>query len=266
LITGGSSGLGLALATTLAHRGLDVTLLARDRDRLDQARDHIASVAPWARVRLYAVDVSDFDAAHDAIADLTTPGQRIDVVINSAGIIREGYFETLETRDFQSVMDIDFYGVLNIARLCLPHLKVTKGRLVNVSSMAGMVGVFGYAAYCAAKHAVNGFSEALRLEVEPQGVTVSVVCPGEFDTPLVEELNTYRTPENRALVGAFPLMTVDDVAREVIAGIDRGDPLIIPGRGMRMAWAVQRIAPGLLRRIMRRQVASVYRGPNTATG
>jgi 3-dehydrosphinganine reductase len=266
VITGGSSGLGLALATTLAHRGLDVTLLARDRDRLDQARDHIACVAPRARVRLYAVDVSDFDAAHDAIEDLTASGQRIDVVINSAGIVREGYFEELESRDFQSVMEIDFYGVLNVARLCLPHLKATSGRIVNVSSMAGLLGMFGQTAYCAAKHAVNGLSEALRLELEPQGVTVSVVCPGEFDTPLVEELNTYRTPENRALTGAFPLLTLDAVTREVIAGIDRGDPLIIPGRVMRMAWLLQRIAPGLLRRMMRRQVAAVYRGPSTAVG
>jgi 3-dehydrosphinganine reductase len=149
-----------------------------------------------------------------------------------------------------------------VTRVCLPHVTATSGRIVNVSSMAGMLGVFGQTAYCAAKHAVNGFSEALRLEVEPVGVTVQLVCPGEFDSPLVEELNTYRTPENRALVGAFPVMTLDDVTREVMTGIDRGDPLIIPGRSMRMAWLAQRVAPGLLRRFMRRQVAAVYRGPN----
>jgi 3-dehydrosphinganine reductase len=262
VITGGSSGLGLALATALARRRLDVTLLARNRDRLNQARDHIVSVVPGARVRLYAVDVSDFDATRAAVDDLTASGQGIDVVVNSAGIVREGYFETLETADFRTVMDTDFVGVLNVARLCLPHLKATSGRIVNVSSMAGLVGVFGQSAYCAAKHAVNGFSEALRLELEPQGITVQLVCPGEFDSPLVEELNTYRTPENRALVGAFPVMTLDDVTREVMTGIDRGVPLIIPGRSMRIAWLVQRIAPGLLRRFLRRRVASVYRGPN----
>jgi 3-dehydrosphinganine reductase len=133
VITGGSSGLGLALATELALRGLDVTLLARNRERLDEARNHIVGVAPRARVRLYAVDVSDFDATRAAVDDLTTSGQGIDVVINSAGIVREGYFEALEDADFRTVMDVDFVGVLNVARLCLPHLKATGGRIVNIS-------------------------------------------------------------------------------------------------------------------------------------
>jgi hypothetical protein len=160
-------------------------------------------------------------------------------------------------------MDIDFFGTLNVTRL--PHLKASGGRIVNVGSMAGLVGVFGETAYCAAKYAVTGFSEALRLEVEPQGVTVQLVCPGQFDTPMVEELNTYRTPENRALVGAFETMPLDQVTREVLKGIDRGDPLIIPGRIMRLSWLAQRIAPGLLRRFLRRQVPSVYQGPAAPT-
>jgi 3-dehydrosphinganine reductase len=264
VITGGSSGLGLALATALAQRGLDVTLLARDRDRLDQAKEHIASVAPQAQVRLYAVDVSDFEATEAAIDDLTGPGIGINVVINSAGIVREGYFEATSSSDFRTVMEIDFFGTLNVTRACLSHLRASGGRVVNISSMAGLVGVFGETAYCAAKYAVTGFSEALRLEVEPQGVTVQLVCPGQFDTPMVEELNTYRTPENGALVGAFGTMPLDEVTREVINGIDRGSPLIIPGRIMRVSWFAQRIAPGLLRRFMRRQVASVYQGPSRA--
>jgi 3-dehydrosphinganine reductase len=101
VITGGSSGLGLALATALACRRLDVTLPARDRARLDQARELILSAAPGARVRVYDVDVSDFDATRTAVDDLTAPGIGIDVVINSAGIVREGYFETTSDADFR---------------------------------------------------------------------------------------------------------------------------------------------------------------------
>jgi 3-dehydrosphinganine reductase len=264
VITGGSSGLGLALARELARRGLHVTLLARDRKRLEEARDHIARAAPRAKVSLYSVDVSDFGATSAVVDEITSWGQPIDVVINSAGIVREGYFETLKSDDFESVMAIDYFGTLNMARATLPHLRASGGRLVNVASMAGLVGVFGQTAYCAAKFAVTGFTEALRLEVEPENITVQLVCPGEFDTPMVEELNTYRTPENRALVAAFPVMTVGDVAREVLDGIDRGNPLIIPGRAMRIGSLAQRIAPGLLRRFIRRQVAAVYQGPGHA--
>jgi 3-dehydrosphinganine reductase len=264
VITGGSSGLGLALATALAQRKLDVTLMARDRDRLDQARDHIAGVTPGARIDLYPVDVSDSGAVREVFDDIAVSGRPIDVVINSAGIVHEGYFETTKPADFQRVIDIDFYGVVNVTSACLPYLKSARGHLVNVSSMAGMVGVFGETAYCAAKYAVNGFSAALRQEMEPVGITVSVVCPGEFATPLVEDLNTYRSPENDALVHAFPVMTVDEVAREVLNGIDRGDPIIIPGRTMRLTWLMQRIAPRLVAGLMRRKIAALYVGPTQA--
>src|SRR5690349_15697694 len=264
VITGGSSGLGLALARVLAGRGLDVTLLARDRDRLEQAREHILATAPGAQVRVYPVDVSDGPAVQAAVDDFTAVSPGIDVVINSAGIVREGYFETTEPSEFNAVMDIDFFGLVNVTRSCLPFVKATRGRIVNIGSMAGLFGVFGETTYCAAKFAVTGFTEALRVEVEPQGVTVQLVCPGEFDTPLVDELNTYRTPENRALVGALGVMSLDDVTREVMAGIDNGDPLIIPGRMLRIAARAQRYAPGLMRRFMRRQVAAVYQGPKLA--
>jgi 3-dehydrosphinganine reductase len=263
IITGGSSGLGFAMAKALAHRGLDVTLIARDREKLTEARDLITGAAAGVQVRAHSVDITDPDTTRAAIDEIAAVG-RIDAVINSAGIMREGYFETLAGADFRSVMDIDFFGVLNVTRACLPHLKATGGRVVNVSSMAGILGVFGSTAYCAAKHAVNGFTEALRLEVEPQGVTVQLVCPAEFDSPLVDELNTYRTPENRALTQAFPVMGIDEVTREIMDGIDRGDALIIPGRLVRLAWLAQRIAPGLMRQFLRRQVASVYQGPGRA--
>jgi 3-dehydrosphinganine reductase len=263
IITGGSSGLGFALAGAFARRGLDVTLIARDREKLNEARDLIAGAAPTVKVREHSVDVTDLDAVRAAIDEIAA-ADHIDVVVNSAGIMREGYFETLPGADFRSVMDIDFFGVLNVTRVCLPHLKATGGRVINVSSMAGLLGVFGSTAYCAAKHAVNGFSEALRLEVEPQGVTVQLVCPAEFDSPLVDELNTYRTPENRTLTQAFPVLGIDEVTREIVNGIDRGDALIIPGRVIRLAWLAQRLAPGLMKQFLRRQVASVYQGPGRA--
>jgi 3-dehydrosphinganine reductase len=264
VVTGGSSGLGFALATALARRGLDVTLIARDRERLEEAREHIVGVAPRATVRLHSVDVTDVDATQAAVDAVTQGPVGIDLVINSAGILREGYFETLEGTDFASVMDIDFFGLLNVTRVCLPHLKASGGRIVNVGSLGGLMGGFGLTAYSAAKFAVTGFTEALRYEVEPQGVSVQLVCPAEFDSPLVDELNTYRTPENRALVQAFPVFGIDRVTGEIMDGIDRGDPLIIPGRTVRLAWLAYRAAPTLMRRILRAKVAGVYQGPPAA--
>ncbi len=158
-------------------------------------------------------------------------------------------------------MDIDFFGVLNATTVCLPYLKQSHGRIVNIGSMAGLVGVFGLTAYCAAKHALTGFSDALRIELQSQGVTVQLVFPAEFDSPMVDELNSYRTPENRAQVGSFPVLGVSDVAHETIRGIERGDHLIIPGSASRLAWRVTRFAPILIDRFFQHRVASVYRGP-----
>jgi 3-dehydrosphinganine reductase len=264
VITGGSSGLGLALAEELARRHLQVTLIARDRERLDAAADRIRAAVPEAVVRLHSIDVADADAVASAIDDAAADAGGIDMLINSAGILREGYFEELSDTVFRTTMDINFFGIVNTTRAALGYLKQSGGRIVNIGSLGGLMGGFGLTAYGAAKHALTGFSESLRLEVEPQGVTVQLACPAEFDSPMVDVLNTYRTPENRAVVTSFPVLGIDQVTREVIAGIERGDPLIIPGSVVRMSWRVARLAPGLVRRLLQRKIAGVYRGPSSA--
>ena len=263
VITGGSSGLGLELAVQLARRGLAVTLVARDPHRLQRAQEHVTHIVPPANVRVCSVDITDFAATQTALDELSAAAGGIDVLINSAGIVREGYYERLDREDFRAIMDINFFGVLNATTACLPYLKQSHGRIVNIGSMAGLVGAFGLTAYCASKHALTGFSDALRVELEPQRVTVQLACPAEFDSPMVDVLNTYRTPENRAQVGSFPVLGVTQVATETIQGIERGDHLIIPGAASRLAWRVTRFAPNLMDRFVQHRVASVYRGPTS---
>ena len=107
VITGGSSGLGLALAEELARRHLQVTLIARDRARLDAAGDRIRAAVPEAVVRLHSIDVTDADAVAAAIDEAAAEAGRIDMLINSAGILREGYFEELSDTVFRTTMDIN---------------------------------------------------------------------------------------------------------------------------------------------------------------
>ena len=262
VITGGSSGLGLELAGQLARRGISVTLFARDLNRLERAREHITGLAPAADVRVASVDVTDPTATHAAFDEVAAAAGTIDVLINSAGILREGYFERLGHDDFRQLMDTNFFGVVNATAACLPHLKKSRGRIVNVGSLAGLVGTFGLTAYGAAKYALTGFSAALRVELEPQCIAVQLVCPAEFDSPMVDLLNTYRTPENRAHSQSVPVLPISRVASETIRGIDTGDHLIIPGAAIRLAWRVSRFAPGLIHRYFQRRLASVYQGPD----
>lgn len=248
VVTGGSSGLGLLLAEKLVTAGVRTTILARDETKLAAASARLRSKAPAVEIRVIAVDVSDAEAVERSFADLASTAGGIDMLVNSAGILREGYFEDLDPSVFHDVMNTDFFGVVNTVRGALPFLKASNGRIVNVASVAGLTGVFGYTPYCAAKHALVGFTESLRFELEPQGVSVQLVCPGEFDSPMVDILDRTRTPENRAHTLMIPKLPIEQIANEIVEGIRRNTRRIIPGWRTRLMVHASRLAPSSARR------------------
>ncbi|MEU4651450.1 SDR family oxidoreductase [Nocardia fluminea] len=258
VVTGGSSGLGLALSHRFAACGLSVTLVARDKARLATAAAELSDAVPSAVIDYIAVDVADNEALEAAFGKLPVA---VDLLVNSAGIIREGYFEKLDAADFHDVMNINFFGTVNCVRATLPRLKRQGGRIVNIASVAGLTGVFGYTSYCAAKHALVGFTDALRFELEPQGVRVQVVCPGEFDSPMVDDLDRTRTPENRRHTLTIPKLGIEDLADATVAGIDSGQRLIVPGAQTRLLVTAQRLAPSIANAIARQRISTAYRGP-----
>lgn len=262
VITGGSSGLGLALAQALVQRGDAVAIIARDPRKLERAATMIRAAATGARVITRAVDVTsagELGVTFDAIA---AELGGIDVLVNSAGILREGYFETLPESVHREIMEINYFGTLHAVRAALPHLKRSpQGRIVNVSSISGLSGVFGYSAYCASKYALIGLSETLRYELAPQGVRVQVVCPGEFDSPMVDALDQDRTPENREHTLTIPKVGVDVVVNATVDGMDGTDFMIVPGAQARLAVFGLRHFPGISRRVGDGRIRAVYVGP-----
>jgi 3-dehydrosphinganine reductase len=261
VITGGSSGLGLLVAHRLVARGLAVTLVARNADRLEEAADELRGIAPGdAAVRAISVDVSREADVREAFAELAAAGRDPDVLVNSAGILREGRFEDFDPDVFRSVVDINLFGVVNTVRAALPGLRRRRGRIVNVASIAGLSGVYGYTAYCASKHGLVGFTEALRYELKPQGVRVHLVCPGEFDSPMVEDLDRGRTAENRAHAHMIPKLAAGEIADELVRGVERDRDRIVPGRRARITVLAQRMAPGVGRRLAEARIASAARG------
>lgn len=262
VITGGSSGLGLALARSLALEGARLTLIARDRGKLEAAVSVIRAASPGAEVEFQAVDVTDDAEIGRAMTRIAEANGGIDMLINSAGILREGYFENQSMSRFREIMEINFFGLLNATRAALPFLKQSRGRLVNIASLAGLTGVFGYTAYSSSKHALVGLTESLRYELRPQGISVHLVCPGEFDSPMVDELERDRTPENRAHVLTIPKSSVEVVAKDTLAGIRAGRFLIVPGRLARGVVFGLRHFPSIFRASTDRTVQRVYRGPS----
>jgi len=260
VITGGSSGLGLALAEALSARGARLALVARDEARLRSARDRLLASRPDAIVHVYSFDVGSA-ALEPFFERIAADLGGIDVLVNSAGILREGYFDDLSDQDFRALMDVNCFGALRAIRAALPHLAQTRGRILNIASVASLTGVFGYTAYCASKYALLGVSEALRLELVPRGIRVQVACPGEFESPMVEALDRSRSPENRAHARTLPRTPVDEIVRDLLRGLESDAFMIVPGRMARLfAFGIRHFS-ATNRRVGDRKVKAAYVGP-----
>jgi len=264
VITGGSSGLGEELAYTLAAKGANLALVARDMDKLQFVFEKIKSSNNRAiNIEVFQSDVREVESVEQTIKKIVETVGTPDILINSAGIINENYFEDLSVDIFKEVMDINFFGTLNWTKAVLPYFKkMGTGRIVNICSMGGLMGTFGYSPYCSSKHAITGLTNSLRVELKPQNIKFHLVCPSEFSSPMVDELNTYRTIENRKIVQTIPVMTLQKVCDEIIFGIERNKYLIVPGAITRFFERLNRYFPALTRWTADLIIQKYYKGPN----
>lgn len=261
IITGGSSGVGRVLANKLVRRGANIALIARDFAKLENTAEEIrANMASHQRVMTFSCDVTDAGAVETVFDTIKREFGSPHILINSAGILREGYFEHQGPETFREVMDINFFGALHCIRTVLPYFKDNGGgRIINIASVAGLMGVFGYTAYCASKHALIGLTTALRAEMKPKNIDCHLVCPPEFDSPMVEAISAARTPENKLLTHTIPVTTADAVADEVLRGIEKNRFLIIPGRTARLLTTLDRYFPALSHIIVDFKLRRFYR-------
>lgn len=232
-VTGGSSGIGLATAKRLAARGMGVALLARDPEKLERAvaevRAAAAEAGEGAFVEAYPCDLSDTAEADAAFEQLFAAHGVPDVLVNSAGVIYPGEFVSMPREHFDVNMSCGFWSVVNPCRAVAPRMAARgSGRIVNVSSVAGFLGIYGYTGYSAAKYAVNGFSEALRFEMRPHGVGVSCVCPPDTDTPALAFEHTLRPPETHVIAGNIKPVPADKVAAAIERSLTHDGFMVIP--------------------------------------
>jgi 3-dehydrosphinganine reductase len=259
IVTGGSSGIGEAVAKMLVRRGANVAIIARRQALLDAALAEFEAerVAPAQVFQAYSADLSDWEQTQAAIAAVTAGDRTPDILINAAGITHPGYFEELPIEVFRRIIDVDFFGTLYPIKLVTPMMMARhSGHIVNFSSVAGFLGAFGYSAYGAAKFAVRGFSDVLRSELKPYGVHVHVVFPPDTDTPQLHEENKIKPLETSELAGKVNLLQPEDVAREVIRGIEHNKYNIIPGLESKLAFLLSNGVSGLFRWYFDRVIAS----------
>jgi 3-dehydrosphinganine reductase len=266
IVTGGSSGIGLATAHEVAARGARVTIMARTVSRLDAAAAELreAHGADGATIATRALDVADREAVEHVFAEITAPGGRgfgpCDVLVTSAGIAHPGYFEKLPDEVFRDAIEVDYFGTLWPVRAVAPAMIARRqGSIVGVASAAALVGVFGYTAYGPAKFAVRGLCEALRQELAPHGVHVGCVYPPDVDTPQLAYENRYKPAETAAISGTIEALPASAVAEAIVAGIEARRFAIIPDLQTKLLARTAGLVPELYAAVFDRSVRKARR-------
>ncbi|MGA5520771.1 SDR family NAD(P)-dependent oxidoreductase [Streptomyces pseudogriseolus] len=248
VVTGAGSGMGRSYALELARRGAALALNDYDEAALTQAASQLPG---GTRVLLGGYDVSDREDTYAFAEQVATELGNADVVINNAGIEGGGQpIWAADDADYTRTMSVNFYGVVHGTRAFLPQVVATRGAIVNVSSIFGLVGTPNCADYNASKFAVRGFTEALSAEMLHAGVSVHLVHPGGIAT------NIARRGESKAFNDRYLTTSPDDIARVVLDAIGTRRTRIVYGQSAGRTWFGARFLPQrLMARVIWREMA-----------
>ncbi len=252
VVTGAAGGIGRAIAVSLARRGCHLALADIDDAKLARTAAEIGSKLAQHSLRIsqHQVDVSDRAAVSALPSQVTPQHGGVDILVNNAGVALGGTFLEIAESDFDWLFGINFWGVVNMTRAFLPLLlRSEEARLVNISSLFGLIAPPGQTAYCASKFGIRGFSEALRHELAGTPVGVTVVHPGGVATSIAKNarLPSSMSEEERAKQRKFfdsVLTMPPEVAGEIIVrGVENRKPRILVGRVAKYAALVERLMP-----------------------
>jgi NAD(P)-dependent dehydrogenase (short-subunit alcohol dehydrogenase family) len=252
LVTGGSRGLGLVLARELLREGANVVICARDQAELDRAFDDLATRAGGSRILAVPCDVTQRPQVEAAVREVLSRWERIDVLINNAGTISVGPVDTMTLDDYEQAMQVHYWGPLYLTLAVLPGMRLRReGRIVNVSSIGGKIGVPHLVPYDASKFALVGLSEGLRAELAQDGIVVTTVCPGLMRTG--SPRNAFFKGRHRQEYAWFKIgdslpffsMSAEQAARQIIHACKQGDAEVVLTIPAKLAVTFRDLFPGL---------------------
>ncbi|WJH39644.1 SDR family NAD(P)-dependent oxidoreductase [Aliirhizobium terrae] len=224
VVTGGSSGIGLEVAKIYAAKGVSVSIVARNPERLQSAHERIESVAAvGAKIFSAAADVADPVALSAAIAACEAVQGPCDTLVVSAGIVDPAWFYEQSDEAFRAMWETNFHGAVNAVRAVYQGMrKRREGRIMIVSSAAALIGIPAYAGYCGSKAALVGFVDSLRLEAIPDGISVGICFPPDTDTPQLAWEVQCRPREAQMLMGKVKPRRAENIAADIVDGIAKG--------------------------------------------
>ena len=216
IITGASRGIGKGIAEVFAKQGANIAFTYRSSDEKANILETELS-ANGCKVKGYKSDASDFEAAQQLAANVIDEFGSIDVLVNNAGITKDGLLMRMSEEDFDSVMDVNMKSVFNMTKAVLrPMLKQKKGSIINMSSVVGVKGNAGQANYSASKAAINGFTKSTALELGSRNIRCNAIAPGFIETEMTEALGEEQVQEWRNSIPLRRGGTPEDIANATL--------------------------------------------------
>jgi NAD(P)-dependent dehydrogenase (short-subunit alcohol dehydrogenase family) len=265
LVTGAAGGLGAALCRRFAVKGARVAAMDLDGERLDA----LVATLPAGTLAIagkIAGNIADPAACQAAVDQTVAHFGALDGLINNAGISHRSLFLDTDPTVIRRVMEINFFGAMQMTHAALPHLIETHGVVAAISSVAGYAPLLGRTGYAASKHALHGFFDTLRTEVGDHGVGVTLVCPSFIATGIGgAALGGQGGSATSARITAGGESSPDDIAQRIVDALAQGQTLLLPDRTSRLAWWVRKFAPGFYARTMKRRVSAEFPTPSEET-
>jgi 3-dehydrosphinganine reductase len=251
-IVGGSSGIGLAGAKILAAKGAHILIISRSKDKLESA---VAEAQSAAQNKEQKIEYRQLDASQNAevkqvMAEAVESFGVPHVLLNFAGKSRPNYFEKITFEQFDDIIKTNLYNIWNTISALIPYMKKEGGYIVNTSSSAVLFTLFGFTDYMASKAGIIAFSEVLRMEMKPEGVSVSVLLPSDTETPGLEAENLTKPYETKVQSEWGTVKSPEYVIQALLKGMRKERFLIIPNLMERIFYVVKRFFPGLVMAVL----------------
>ena len=254
-ITGASGGIGKELAIQMAKAGAKIILTARSVDKLNAVKDSLNGDGHL----VYPMDLLNTDAIPNAVEEVISKVGAVDVLVNNAGVSQRSLAKHTKIEVDRRIMELDYFSIVALTKSLLPHMmKRQQGYIVSISSVAGKLGTPMRTAYCAAKHALIGFMDALRAEVHSSNIKVMIVTPGSVQTDIsinaLEGDGKKHNVTDPLIANGIP---VEECVEKIIRGIKNETPELLIARGReRLAVYLRRFYPTLLFKMMTRLQAT----------
>ncbi|TRZ96604.1 MAG: SDR family oxidoreductase [Rhodocyclaceae bacterium] len=259
LITGAAGGLGTALCQRYAAAGARIAALDLDGKKLVTLA--VTLRAKGADVLAIPGDITDPAACRAAVAATMAHFGALDGLINNAGISHRSLLQDTDPDVIRRVMEVNFFGAANLTQAALAQIVAQQGFIVAISSVAGFSPLTGRTGYAASKHALHGFFDSLRSEVEGAGVGVTLVCPSFIRTGIgAAATDGSGAPVSSPRITTGVESSPEEIAERVFEAVAAGRNLLLPDATARKAWWLRRLAPGLYARIMKRRMGGEFSG------